>query len=87
MFNVTKTIISIWGLNKKIIKLKKIKFNESGFLRLNSQKANNELKWYPKLNFNETIRLTVDWYKAQKNNDNLELITQKQIEFFVKKKL
>ena len=87
VFNVTKTIISIWGLNKKIIKLKKIKFNESGFLRLNSQKANNELKWYPKLNFNETIRLTVDWYKAQKNNDNLELITQKQIEFFVKKKL
>jgi len=87
VFNVTKTIISTWGLNKKIIKIKKIKFHESGLLRLNSQKANNELKWYPKLNFNETIKLTVDWYKAQKNNDNLEVITQKQIEFFVKKKL
>jgi CDP-glucose 4,6-dehydratase len=86
VFNVTKTIISTWGLKKKIIKVKKIRFNESTFLKLNSQKANNELKWHPILNFNETIKLTVDWYKALANNDNLETITQKQIEFFLKKR-
>jgi dTDP-D-glucose 4,6-dehydratase len=53
---------------------------------LNNQKARKELGWYPKLNFEETIKLTVDWYKVLERNGNFEKITKDQIEFFMKKK-
>ena len=72
--------------NSSKIKIKKQNSKESFILKLNNQKAQNELNWYPKLNFKDTIKLTVDWYKALENNDKLEMVTQKQIEFFLKKR-
>ena len=36
---------------------------ESGLLKLNCEKALDMLNWKPTLHFNETIRLTVEWYK------------------------
>jgi CDP-glucose 4,6-dehydratase len=39
------------------------KFHEAGLLKLNCDKALLELKWQPSLNFVETIKMTVDWYK------------------------
>jgi CDP-glucose 4,6-dehydratase len=52
---------------------------------LNSNKAKKEISWRPKLNFNDTMKLTVDWYKSFYKKENLESITKKQIEFFLKK--
>ena len=60
-------------------------FKESNLLTLNSKKSFKELKWRPKLNFKETIQLTVDWYKVLKSNKDLEKITIKQINFFINK--
>ena len=86
VLSLTKKIIFNWNLKNKVIKIKKENFHESSILKLNNQKAQKELKWKPKLNFNQTIKLTVDWYKALKNNDKLEKITEKQIAFFLKKR-
>ncbi len=86
VLSLTKEIIFNWNLKNKVIKIKKENFHESSILKLNNQKAQKELKWKPKLNFNQTIKLTVDWYKALKNNDKLEKITEKQIAFFLKKR-
>jgi CDP-glucose 4,6-dehydratase len=86
VLSLTKKIIFNWNLKNKVIKIKKENFHESSILKLNNQKAQKELKWKPKLNFNQTIKLTVDWYKALKNNDKLEKITEKQITFFLKKR-
>ena len=86
VLSLTKEIIFNWNLKNKVIKIKKKNFHESSILKLNNQKAQKELKWKPKLNFNQTIKLTVDWYKALKNNDKLEKITEKQIAFFLKKR-
>ena len=72
--------------NKKKIIIKKKIFKEANFLKLDSKKSYRELNWRPKLNFDETIKLTVDWYKALKSNKDLEKITKDQIEFFMKKK-
>lgn len=36
---------------------------ESGLLKLNCDKALFDLKWLPSLNFEQTVRMTVDWYK------------------------
>ena len=52
---------------------------------LNSKKAKKEISWKPKLNFNDTMRLTVDWYKSFQEEKNLEHITKKQIQFFLEK--
>tara|TARA_E500000331_G_C17242781_1_gene707726 strand:- start:806 stop:1873 length:1068 start_codon:yes stop_codon:yes gene_type:complete len=85
VFEVTKNILYVWKIKKKI-KIKKNKnFKETKILKLNNNKSLNELNWKPTLNFNETIQLTVDWYKALKSNKDLEKITIKQIKFFVKK--
>ena len=86
VLSLTKKIIFNWNLKNKVIKIKKENFHESSILKLNNQKAQKELKWKPKLNFNQTIKLTVDWYKALKNNNKLEKITENQIAFFLKKR-
>ena len=60
---------------------------ESKFLYLNINKAKKELKWKPKLNFNETIRLTVDWYKNFLiNKKNIVSLTSSQIDYYINKK-
>ena len=43
---------------------------ESKLLKLNSNKAKNMLNWYPFINFKDTIKFTILWYKnyAQKKN-------------------
>jgi CDP-glucose 4,6-dehydratase len=87
VLEVVKTIILKWNINKKIIIKKNKLFKESNLLKLNSDKAKKELKWGPKLSFKETIYLTVEWYKALNSNKNLEKITIKQINYFLKKDL
>lgn len=42
---------------------KKIIFFESKLLKLNSDKAKNILQWKNILNFDQTMKLVVDWYK------------------------
>jgi CDP-glucose 4,6-dehydratase len=37
---------------------------EAGLLKLNCDKALVDLTWQPTLQFNETVRMTVEWYKA-----------------------
>ena len=49
---------------------------------LSNQKAKKELNWNPRLNFDETIKLTVDWYKSFFLNRNLEITTEEQIEYY-----
>jgi CDP-glucose 4,6-dehydratase len=86
VMEVVKTIILKWGLKKKITIKRNKTFKESNLLRLNSGKAKKELKWSPKLNFKETINLTVEWYKGLKSNQDLEKITTNQINYFLKKR-
>ena len=52
---------------------------EAGLLKLNCDKALLELGWTPSLSFKETIKLTIDWYKAYYNNENIYEITLNQI--------
>lgn len=45
-------------------KIKNIKnFYESKLLKLNSQKAKKKINWSNKLSFNQTVKMTADWYK------------------------
>ncbi len=59
------------------------KKNESNLLKLNCDKALNDLGWYPILNFAQTIEFTAEWYKnyLEKPASIIE-ISMNQIDIF-----
>ncbi len=59
--------------------------HETNLLKLDSSKSKNELGWQPKLSLPEALKLTADWYKSFKNNEDLRNTTQQQIEFYMNK--
>ncbi len=59
---------------------KQNKFKENNLLHLNSDKAKKILKWSTSLNFNNSIKFTVEWYKNYLNkNTNIYKYSLKQI--------
>lgn len=58
---------------------------EAKTLGLSSEKIKSKLNWAPKLSFEDALKMTVDWYKACVNLDNMELLTRKQINDYFKK--
>ena len=79
---VSKKLISISNSKIKIGKKVKILFvkDRPGHdirYALNSNKIKKELRWTPKINFNQGIRLTFDWYF--KNKSYYKSLTKKDI--------
>ena len=61
--------------------------HEANLLKLDSIKARTELKWSPKLNINDAVKLTAEWYRGYKNKTDLIDLTKNQIEFYQAKNL
>ena len=61
------------------------KLHEANLLRLNIQKAKEQLGWIPKLNFTETIAFTIAGYQDELENKNLYDFRVKQIEAYCTK--
>lgn len=58
--------------------------NEAGLLSLNCDKANAVLQWQPTLNFDETVGMTVDWYRQYYEETRPVIdITKDQIENYI----
>jgi CDP-glucose 4,6-dehydratase len=62
---VVDEIIKIWGSGTVVTPTIKKKVHEASVLRLDIDKSRTKLGWKPKLNFKDTIRLTVEEYKAK----------------------
>ncbi len=60
-------------------------FKESKLLKLNSSKAWKRLKWSNKLSFNETLKMTSEWYETFYNKKDIINFTLNQIREFEKK--
>lgn len=56
--------------------------HETNTLKLDSSKAKSDLKWSPKLNLENALKLTTNWYREFKNKADLIEITKKQIDFY-----
>jgi len=56
--------------------------HEAGLLKLNCDKALFDLQWRPSMQFDETVCMTVEWYKAYYQNANKSMLdfTVAQIE-------
>ena len=81
---VVKKIINYWGSGKYQIKSKSNHYEQAN-LQLNINKAKKILKWTPTLSINNSIKLTVEWYKSVLvDKEKYEKITEKQIKDFLK---
>ena len=60
--------------------------HEAGLLKLNCDKALVDLKWHSTLQFEETVKMTVEWYKTyyQSPNQSMYDFTIDQIEAYTK---
>ncbi|WP_415303646.1 CDP-glucose 4,6-dehydratase [Candidatus Pelagibacter sp. Uisw_090] len=85
VIHVVKEVISCWGEEKKINIVKNKELKEAKLLMIANRKAKKELDWSPTLNFKETIKMTVEWYKNCFFENNAEETTRKQIEYFLRK--
>jgi len=61
--------------------------HEAGLLKLNCDKALFDLEWTPTLKFEDTVRMTVEWYKNyyERSEKNTYNFTLSQIEEYSKK--
>lgn len=85
-----KTVIEIINMFYESVNVKKnIKIQksnsliETNLLSLNIDKAKNELNWSPRLSLRETIKYTSDWYSSYFQDQDLDKLTNSQIENFL----
>ena len=83
-----KDLIKILNnLNKNQVKIlyRKNNIKESKYLALNSGKSKKILGWKVKYNLKQMLSLTSEWYRSLHNYKNLNTITKKQVENYLKK--
>ena len=81
---VATLVASRWG-NDDVIRIAPNHgtMHEAQLLQLNSQKANTFLNWNTKWDFQETMRHTVDWYRAWNTGETAETLTSRDITDYV----
>ncbi|MEI8109618.1 MAG: CDP-glucose 4,6-dehydratase [Chitinophagia bacterium] len=60
---VVERAIQIWGSGKYTYEKVENPHHEAGLLQLDISKANADLGWFPKMNTNSALQLTIDWYQ------------------------
>lgn len=82
---LTNKLTKLWNGNLEI-KEKSIKqLHEATLLKLDCSKAKLKLRWYPKLNLEDTLMWTINWYKEFVSNSyGAKEMTLKQIEDYEK---
>lgn len=70
---IVNKIIEKWGSGKLVYSSNKEQLHEASLLSLDCTKSKIYLKWEPKLNIEETLSYTVEWYKKYKVEDAYKL--------------
>lgn len=60
---LTRKFITMWGASDSSVRVVPSTLREANFLRLDASKAEKELDWHPMLGIDESIGLTVKWYR------------------------
>jgi len=79
---VVEKMINYLGAGKWKDASESNQFHEANLLTLDITKAVKKLNWKPRLNLEETIALTAEWYKeyTQRSNSNMYKLCKRQIE-------
>lgn len=80
---IVSKIIDLWGTGKwRDMSDSNEKKHEARILCLNISKSKKELGWAPKLDINQSIKMTVEWYKRAEN-ENAHNLCIEQIREYV----
>lgn len=60
---IVERVIKLYGYGEIQSKSRDIEFHEARLLNLDISKTIFKLEWKPKLNIDDTLELTIDWYK------------------------
>ncbi len=80
---VVESVVTNWGEGSWQDTSDKNQPHEANLLNLDCTKAHNLLNWQPVLATTESVKYTIDWYKAFKQNDNMEQVSLKQIKDYI----
>jgi len=82
---IIKMFCNYLSIKKNFKVLKNNTMAEANFLSLDIKKSKKELNWKPKLTLSECVKYTSDWYKNYFLKNNLETLTNQQIEEYENK--
>lgn len=76
--------IQSWGKGEFVVEKVEGQPHEAGLLKLDISKAITELKWQPKMNAQQAVSMTMDWYSEfNSNKNNIIDFTIEQIKTFL----
>jgi CDP-glucose 4,6-dehydratase len=79
-----KLAIQSWGGGAYRIEKLEGQHHEAGLLKLDISKTISELNWQPKMNAEQAVSMTMDWYSAfDKNKNNISEFSASQIKKFL----
>jgi CDP-glucose 4,6-dehydratase len=81
--DLVDSLISCWGSGKWNSDIPPSQWYETPLLYLSSEKARDRLGWFPRWNFAETIRATVDWYRAFYQGKDMTRVCVQQIAHYM----
>lgn len=81
---IINKISKSWGKELIVNNKKKSNYHESKLLMLDSRKSIRRLNWKTKLDINQSIDFTINWYKAWINKEELYLYSINQIKKYEK---
>ena len=80
---LVETIARRWGDGAPRVRYEPSPLKEAGLLKLDIAKAEAGLGWRPVLDFEETVALTVDWYKAWLDDPtSARLMVERQLQAY-----
>ena len=78
-----KLAIASWGRGEYIVEKVEGQPHEAGLLKLDISKVMSELQWQPKMNAQQAVSMTMDWYSQFNNQDkSINAFTESQIKSF-----
>lgn len=73
--NLIEEMSKYWELVKwNDVSIDQVHLHEAALLKLNCDKALADLGWRSTLNFEETVKMTVEWYKYYYHNENQSML-------------
>jgi len=78
VLDVVESCVRHWGIDVGI-ESHQSDVHEAGLLQLNCEKAQTELGWRPRWDFERTMSETTEWYKRTSQGEQVQAVTLEQI--------